>query len=64
MFIQIPMVDQYPPEKGFGAPSQMASIEDIWAIVAVLEKKYKWNEEEIRGFLGENLLRVYKANWE
>jgi membrane dipeptidase len=64
MFIQVPMVDRYPPEKGFGAPSQMASIEDIWAIVAVLENKYKWNEEEIRGFLGENLLRVYEANWE
>jgi membrane dipeptidase len=64
MFIQVPMVDKYPPEKGFGAPSQMASIEDIWAIVAVLENKYKWNEEEIRGFLGENLLRVYEANWE
>ena len=63
MFIQVPMVDQYPPEKGFGAPSQMASIEDIWAIVAVLEDKYKWNEEEIRGFLGENLMRVYEANW-
>jgi microsomal dipeptidase-like Zn-dependent dipeptidase len=64
MFIQVPMVDQYPPEKGFGAPSQMASIEDIWAIVAVLEDKYQWNEGEIRGFLGENLLRVYEANWE
>ena len=63
MFIQLPMVDKNPPEKGFGAPSQMASIEDIWAIVAVLEKKYKWNEEEIRGFLGENLMRVYEANW-
>ena len=63
MIIQVPMVDKYPPEKGFGAPSQMASIEDIWAIVAVLEKKYHWNEKDIRGFLGENLLRVYEANW-
>jgi len=64
MILQVPMVDKYPPEKGFASPSQMAGIEDIWAIVAVLENKYGWNEEEIRGFLGENLLRVYAANWE
>jgi len=42
----------------------MASIEDIWAIVAVLENKYHWDEKDIRGFLGENLMRVYGANWE
>jgi membrane dipeptidase len=64
MIIQVPMIDKYPPEKGFAAPSQMASIEDIWAIVAVLEDKYGWNESEIRGFLGENLMRVYAANWD
>ena len=23
-----------------------------------------WTEDEVRGFLGENLLRVYEANWE
>lgn len=64
MMIQVPMVDKYPPEKGFASPSQMAGIEDIWAIVAVLESEYGWSDDEIRGFLGENLLRVYKANWE
>lgn len=34
MMIQVPMVEKYPPEKGFASPSQMAGIEDIWAIVA------------------------------
>jgi membrane dipeptidase len=29
-----------------------------------MEDDHGWNETEIRGFLGENLLRVYKANWE
>lgn len=64
MIIQVPLVDKYPPEKGFASPSQMAGIEDIWAVVRVLEDDHGWSEDEIRGFLGENLLRVYKANWE
>lgn len=63
MIIQVPLVDKYPPEKGFASPSQMAGIEDIWAVVRVLEDDYGWTEDEIRGFLGENLLRVYAANW-
>jgi microsomal dipeptidase-like Zn-dependent dipeptidase len=32
-------------------------------MVPVLEEKYGWTEKEIRGFLGENVLRVYEANW-
>jgi microsomal dipeptidase-like Zn-dependent dipeptidase len=59
----IGVVDKYPPEKGFGAPTQNAGGGDIWGIASVLENKYQWNEEEIKGFLGENLMRVYKANW-
>lgn len=59
----IPVVDKYPPEKGFGAPTQNAGGGDIWGVARVLEEKYKWNEEDIKGFLGENLMRVYKANW-
>jgi membrane dipeptidase len=59
----IGVVDKYPPEKGFGAPTQNASGGDIWGVARVLEDKYKWSEEEVRGFLGENLMRVYKANW-
>ncbi|MCO4820862.1 MAG: membrane dipeptidase [Flavobacteriaceae bacterium] len=59
----IGVVDKYPPEKGFGAPTQNAGGGDIWGVAKVLEEKYEWNEEEIKGFLGENLMRVYKANW-
>jgi membrane dipeptidase len=59
----IAVVDKYPPEKGFGAPTQNAGGGDIWGIARVLEDKYKWSEKDIRGFLGENLMRVYSANW-
>ncbi len=57
-------VDNYPPEKGFGAPTQNAGGRDIWGVARVLEDEYGWDEAEIRGFLGENLMRVYAANWE
>lgn len=59
----IPDVENYPPENGFGAPNQNASGGDIWGVARVLEDKYRWPEDDIRGFLGENLLRVYAANW-
>lgn len=59
----IAVVDKYPPEKGFAAPTQNAGGRDIWGVARVLEDKYKWNDTDIRGFLGENLLRVYEANW-
>ena len=56
-------VDNYPPEKGFGAPTQNAGGGDIWGVARLLEDKYGWGEEDVRGFLGENLMRVYTANW-
>lgn len=56
--------ESYPPELGYGKSSQLAIPGYVWGVVRVLEKKYKWNETEIKGFLGENTLRVYKANWE
>jgi membrane dipeptidase len=59
----IGVVDKYPPENGFGAPTQNAGGGDIWGVARVLEDKYKWSEEEVKGFLGENLMRAYKANW-
>ena len=34
----------------------------IWDVVA-LQEEHDWSEEEIIGFLGENLMRVYDANW-
>ncbi len=56
-------VDVYPPEKGFGGPASNTAPEHIWAVAAILEDQYGWNEEEVKGFLGENLMRVYAANW-
>jgi membrane dipeptidase len=56
-------VDVYPPEKGFGAPASNMAAEHIWDVVGILEDEYKWSEKDIRGYLGENLLRVYAANW-
>ncbi len=57
-------VDKYPPENGFGAPTENAWGGDIWGVARVLEERYGWTEKDIRGFLGENLMRVYAANWE
>lgn len=48
---------------GYTTMAQIALPPDIWGVVAVLENKYGWSEKEIRGFLGENALRVYQANW-
>ncbi len=53
----------YPPALGYGSPTQIGEPGDIWGVVKVLEDEYGWTEEEIRGFLGENALRVYAANW-
>jgi membrane dipeptidase len=55
--------ESYPPELGYGSPTQMAVPGDIWGVVRVLEAKHNWSPKEIRGFLGENALRVFKANW-
>lgn len=61
MCLQMP--DVYPPEKGYGVPMENVATEDIWGIVKLLEEEHGWTEKEIRGFLGENLMRVYRANW-
>ena len=53
----------FPPEKGFGMPATNIGTEHVWDVVALLEDKYGWTEDEIKGFLGENLMRIYKANW-
>ena len=55
--------DVYPPELGFGAPASNIAAEHIWDVAAILEDQHHWTETEIRGFLGENLMRVYQANW-
>lgn len=56
--------DAFPPEMGYTTLAQMALPGDIWGVARVLEEEYGWTEQEIRGFLGENALRVYETNWE
>ena len=57
-------VDVFPPEKGFGSPAKNTAVEHIWDVAAILEDEYGWSDDDVRGFLGENLMRVYEANWE
>ncbi len=59
----LPNTDVYPPELGFGAPLSNIAAEHIWDVAAILEDTHGWTEKEVEGFLGENLLRVYEANW-
>lgn len=54
-------VDVFPPEKGFGVPTANTAAEHIWDVAAILEDEYGWSDEEVRGFLGENLMRVFAA---
>jgi membrane dipeptidase len=54
----------FPIEMGYATPSHMGKPGEVWGVVRELEETYGWTETEIRGFLGENLLRVYKANWQ
>ncbi len=56
--------DQFPPEMGYASPSHMGMPGEIWGAVRVLQEVYGWNDGEIRGLLGGNLLRVYRANWQ
>lgn len=64
MFLRdVANVKVFPPENGFGSPATNMACEHAWDVVGVLEDKYGWSETDIRGFLGENLLRVYTANW-
>lgn len=56
--------DQFPPSMGYASPSHMGMPGEVWGVVAILEGTYGWTKEEIRGFLGENIIRVYKENWE
>ncbi|MEP4487143.1 MAG: membrane dipeptidase [Halioglobus sp.] len=55
--------DVYPPELGFGAPASNIAAEHIWDVAAILEDQHGWTDKEVRGFLGENLMRVYEMNW-
>jgi membrane dipeptidase len=56
--------EKYPPESGYATPSHMGMPGEIWGAVQVLQDEYGWTDDEIRGLLGENLIRVYQANWQ
>lgn len=53
--------EKFRPESGYCCISEMGFAIDAFGIARVLEEKYGWSEEEVRGFLGENMLRVIKA---
>ncbi len=55
--------ENFPPEMGYGSPSHMGKPGEIWGLVRELEDRFGWSESELRGLLGENLLRLYGANW-
>ena len=55
--------ENFPVEMGYATPSHMGKPGEIWGVVRELEARYGWTSEEIRGFLGGNLLRLYAANW-
>ncbi|WP_394240813.1 dipeptidase [Vibrio astriarenae] len=61
--VAVPNTEVYPPELGMAAPIENLHAKHIWDVVAVLEDKYNWSQNDIVGFLGENLMRVYEANW-
>ena len=54
----------FPIEMGYATPSHMGKPGEVWGVVRELEETFGWTEDEIRGFLGDNLLRVYEANWQ
>ncbi|WP_282124437.1 membrane dipeptidase [Algibacter mikhailovii] len=54
----------FPIEMGYATPSHMGKPGEIWGVVRELEATFGWTEDEVKGFLGGNLMRVYEANWE
>lgn len=54
---------KYPPAQGYGSVTQMGLPGDGWGVARVLEESHGWSEAEIRMLLGENLIRIYQANW-
>ena len=55
--------ENFPIEMGYATASHMGKPGEIWGAVRELQDRYGWSDDEIRGFLGENLLRLYEANW-
>ena len=48
---------------GYATPSHMGKPSEMWGAARVLEEVYGWTDEEIAGFLGENLVRFYNDVW-
>ena len=49
---------------GYATPSHMGKPGEVWGVVRELIEIYGWTDDEISGFLGGNLLRLYQANWQ
>ena len=56
--------ENFPPSMGYATPSHMGKPGEVWGVVRELIETYGWTDEEINGFLGGNLLRLYQANWQ
>ena len=55
--------ENFPIDMGYATPSQMGKPAAMWGAARVLEEAYGWTDEEISGFLGENLVRFYNDVW-
>lgn len=53
----------FPVEMGYATPSHMGKPKEVWGAARVLEETYGWTQEEVAGFLGENLVRFYEQVW-
>jgi len=53
----------FPIEMGYATPSHMGKPSEMWGAARVLQEVYGWTDDEISGFLGENLKRFYGQVW-
>ena len=54
---------QFPASSGYATPSHMGKPSEMWGAARVLQEVYGWTDDEIAGFLGENLKRFYGQVW-
>ncbi|MEH6611613.1 MAG: membrane dipeptidase [Halioglobus sp.] len=53
----------FPVEMGYATPTHMGKPQEMWGAARVLQEVYGWTDDEIAGFLGENLKRFYGQVW-
>ena len=53
----------FPVVSGYATPSHMGKPGEVWGASRVLQEVYGWTDEEVAGFLGENLVRFYRQVW-